>query len=76
MKIYYRMPKCSTCGTFGHSAGRNCPVHDLNLAQEKAASKGKITAKMLFPGHPELVLMLEAVQRSFSETLRGMRARA
>jgi hypothetical protein len=32
--------KCTTCGTYGHTPGKNCPVHELNLQQEQNAQLG------------------------------------
>jgi hypothetical protein len=56
-------PKCTICGTWGHRDDR-CPVAELNAAQEKAKVE-RITAEMLFPGQPEMVALLKAVQRAW-----------
>lgn len=64
MSTVRHFSKCGTCGTPGHNDSR-CPVRDYNRELE---SRGNITAKMLFPGRPDLVRLLEEVQSNWIQS--------
>jgi hypothetical protein len=61
----YRFRRCAICGTPGHPR-RDCPIREYEAELEHAARE-RVTAQMLFPGRPDLVALLEDVQRSWMQ---------
>lgn len=61
--------RCDVCGS---PHGREkCPVREYNDKLE-ARDKDRITAEMLFPNQPDLVILLKALQdRWLRQELRG-----
>jgi hypothetical protein len=56
--------KCRACGHFGHQPGSRCPLRNL-VPDDRPAAKARLELAKLFPGRPDLVAALEAMQESW-----------
>jgi hypothetical protein len=56
--------RCGNCGSYGHREGRRCPIGGIAGGDREVEQAAKQVARM-FPGRPDLVSLLEALQRNW-----------